>query len=485
MGGRLLSLRAIASRGFFWGMLSTGLLFSSAYAEETEKPQVDRKRIHVLDRPNLYQSPSVKTPTPKHWFQEPHDWGSGTLTGDWAGFRNTLGDHGVAFGIRYVSISSGNMTGGLDRGFYGGQPIGVTVTVDTESLFNWPGGTVFFDWEFFDWYNNAYPPPAGFDPTGSYVGSNTNVIDRSEKIIYEIAQLYIRQSFFEEAVAIEFGKMDSNLIFSAIDAAGGFQNNISMYTSTLNPFFPTYPNESTAALLQLSPFDFFELSAALFDGTLSSYNPITGTPQRSPFGSSPVTFFENQGFWFVIAQADFRWGLGTDRPGELSVGGWVQTGLTATAGTDKNGVRDVHGFYLDWDQTIWSTGASNASEGGGVRFFGQFGWSDPDKNPVNWSLMSGFSATGILPNRMADAIGVMGAYSKFTGDPAIYQSVFASGAPGAAGGSEASFELFYILQATPFLAIQPGFLWMRTPGGGEPAPLGNATTLYILFTINL
>ena len=99
--------------------------------------------------------------------------------------------------------------------------------------------------------------------------------------------------------------------------------------------------------------------------------------------------------------------------------------------------------------------------------------------------MSGFSATGILPNRMADAIGVMGAYSKFTGDPAIYQSVFASGAPGAAGGSEASFELFYILQATPFLAIQPGFLWMRTPGGGEPAPLGNATTLYILFTLNL
>ena len=105
-----------------------------------EVPQ-QRKKVGVLEKPNPYLSPSVKSPAPNEWFRQYHDWGSGTLTGDWFGVRNSLGDHGVAFGIRYVSISTGNWSGGLNQGFYGGQPIGLTITVDTESLFGWKGGT--------------------------------------------------------------------------------------------------------------------------------------------------------------------------------------------------------------------------------------------------------------------------------------------------------------------------------------------------------
>ena len=463
------------------GLLGT-LAAASVLADEV--PQ-ERKKVGVLEKPNPYLSPSVKSPAPNEWFRQYHDWGSGTLTGDWFGVRNSLGDHGVAFGIRYVSISTGNWSGGLNQGFYGGQPIGLTITVDTESLFGWKGGTLFFDWEFFNWYNGPFSPTGDYDASGSYVGSNTNFIDSSQSMVYEIAQLFYRQAFFEDRLAFEFGKMDSNLTFSSVGAAAGFQNNISMYTSTLNPFFPTYPNETVALLLRAAPFDFFDFQAALFDGTPASYNVVTGTPERSPLGTGPITFFENEGFWFVIAQANFRWHLDATRPGRLGVGGWVQTGLTATQGSDPNGVRDVHGFYIEWDQTLWSSGATNASEGGGVRFFGQFGWSDPDKNPVHWSLMGGFSATGVFPKRPADAVGLMGGYTQFTDRPGIYQSVLSSGAPGASGGSEGSVEAFYIIQATPYLSIQPGALWMRSPGGGSPAALGNVMTFYLLFTVNL
>ncbi|MED5261855.1 MAG: hypothetical protein VX574_05605, partial [Myxococcota bacterium] len=121
-------------------LLAVGLGVSDVHAGE--EPTA-RQKVGVLEKPNAYLSPSVKNPAPSEWFRENHDWGSGNLTGDWFGLRNLLGDHGVAVGIRYVAIPMGNLTGGLDRGFFGGGPLGVTVTVDTESLVGWEGGTLF------------------------------------------------------------------------------------------------------------------------------------------------------------------------------------------------------------------------------------------------------------------------------------------------------------------------------------------------------
>jgi carbohydrate-selective porin OprB len=52
--------------------------------------------------------------------------------------------------------------------------------------------------------------------------------------------------------------------------------------------------------------------------------------------------------------------------------------------------------------------------------------------------------------------------------------------PGASGGSESSIEFFYLAQLTAWLYVQPGLLWIHTPGGGDPAPIDDATMLYLL-----
>ena len=98
--------------------------------------------------------------------------------------------------------------------------------------------------------------------------------------------------------------------------------------------------------------------------------------------------------------------------------------------------------------------------------------------------MSGVSATGVIPGRPADAVGLMGAYSHFTGRPAIFQSERPNGASGPAGGSESSLEAFYLAQLTASVYVQPGVLWIRTPGGGDPAPLEDATMLYLLVGVD-
>lgn len=436
-------------------------------------------------RPDQYPSPTVKVPAGDHQFDADYSWAENTATGDWCGLRSELAQQGIVFGIRYVPILMDNYTGGFDTGFFGGGPLGVTTTIDTERLIGHDGGTLFFDWEYFSWYNGRFPINNAFDPTGSYVGVNTNLLDGDTAELNQIAQLYYEQSMCDDAFIWTFGKIDANVAFAAVQAAGAFQNSIAMYTSTLNPFIPTYPNEATALIVSGQFTDSLTGKFGWFDGTTAAFDPITGVsgPATGPRG--PSTFFDNDGNWFLITEWDLTWQLDPCRPGSAGVGAWLQTGRTATAGTDTDGVTDVPGWYLQWQQIVWSPSESVASDGGGIAYYGQFGWSDPNKNPVHWSLMTGVSATGVFSSRPADAAGIMFAYSDFTSNPGIYQATQRNGLSGPSGGHELSLESFYIWQWTSWSYLQPGVMWINSPGGGDPAPLKDDVLAYLLVGIEL
>ncbi len=418
-------------------------------------------------------------------FDADYSWEDNTLSGGWFGLRSELAQRGVVFGGRYVPVLMDNTTGGFDTGFFGGGPLGFTTTVDTERLMGFEGGTLFFDWEFFCWYNGRFPTNDQFNPTGSYVGVNTNLVDGDTKQLNQVAQLYYQQALWDDALEVAFGKMDANVPFAAVQAAGAFQNSIAMFTSTLNPFLPTYQNEATTLVFSGQFTDSIVGKFGLFDGTTAAYDPATGMsgPATGPRG--PSTFFDNGGNWFLITECDVSWQLDDRRPGSAGVGAWVQTGLTATAGTNTDGVSDVPGWYLQWQQIVWSPSAEVAADGGGIAYYGQFGWSDPAKNPVHWSLMTGFSATGVFPNRPADAIGIMFAYSDFSSNSGIYQSTQRNGLPGPSGGHELSLESFYIWHWTSWSYLQPGVMWINSPGGGDPAPLEDNFLAYLLVGIEL
>ena len=204
-----------------------------------------------IDRPNQYPSPTVKQPAPDEEFEDEYPWWENTLTGDWRGWRSELAARGVVFDIRYVSLLMQNTHGGFDTGFAGAGPLGITATVDTEELCGHSGGTLFLDWEFNNWYNRRYPPTNTFDPTGSYVGVNTNFIEAEATQLNQLAQLFYQQSWLDDGAVLAFGKMDANVRFASVQAAGAFQNSIAMFTSTLNRFIPTYPNEATALAAQV------------------------------------------------------------------------------------------------------------------------------------------------------------------------------------------------------------------------------------------
>lgn len=437
-----------------------------------------------IDRPNQYPSPTVKQPAGNDQFDSEYPWWENALTGDWRGWRTALADQGVVVNGRYVSVMMQNTQGGFDTGFVGGGPLGTTTTIDTDKLFGHEGGTLFFDWEFYNWYNGRFPPQNSFDPTGSFVGVNTNFIDSDASRLNQVAQLFYEQSWLDDRAVLVFGKMDANVRFASVQAAGAFQKSIAMYTSTLNRFIPTYPNESTALVTQVGSEDSLVGKFGWFDGTSAAYNPATGASGPATGRRGPSTFFNNGGHWWLVGEVDSAWHLDERLPGTAGIGVWVQTGRVATLGTDTDGVGDVPGCYLQWQQMLWTPSAELADDGGGITYFGQFGWSDPNKNPVHWSLMNGVSATGVFPGRPADAVGVLYGYCQYTSNPGVYQSTQRNGSPGPSGGRELTLESFYIRQLTSWSYVQPGVMWIVDPGGGDPAPLDDAVLAYLLVGVD-
>ena len=94
--------------------------------------------------------------------------------------------------------------------------------------------------------------------------------------------------------------------------------------------------------------------------------------------------------------------------------------------------------------------------------------------------MTGLSATGVIPGRPADAVGIAGGWTAFSDDPEIYQSTMPDGSAGPAGGQEIGFEVFYKAQLTPWCYVQPGFEWIGSPGGGDTSPLEDDVIGYLL-----
>ena len=407
-------------------------------------------------------------------------WGSSTLTGDWNGLREQLEDDGFVLQGRYTSIMMENFEGGLSTGFFGGGAAGVTLTIDTETCLDHDGGTVFIDWEYFDWYNGTFGRLDTYDPTGSVVGSNGNFIDDDQSGFNAIAQLYYDQQLIENVLSMRFGKMDANSTFSNIEPAGAFQYNLMHNPATLNPYFPTYPAEATALQAQLNLGQYVTGYFGWYDGTTAAYDPATGRSGPDTGTRGPATFFDNDGHWFLITEWSVSWSIDDAYLGSLAVGGWLQTGRTGTGGTDTQGVVDVPGMYATFQQVLWAPDRDTAKSGGGIQLFGQFGLSDPDKNPVHWSMMGGVSATGVIPGRPDDAIGLAGGWTAFSDNPGIYQSQLRNGAPGASGGHETAVEVFYKAQVTPWLFVQPGFEWIGSPGGGETQSLEDDVIGYLV-----
>jgi porin len=355
-------------------------------------------------------------------------------TGNWWGVRDGLAARGVVVEPTVTIDHSVNLMGGVStHGSDTRHLLDVPITIDTQKLLGWGGGTFFVNYQ-----NHNGPDPAAM--TGSLFPPST--IDADGRS--QVTSLWYEQAIMDDQLRVRLGKMDANDLFAVVVNGQEFINS----TLPTNPTIlslPTYPDTSTGLTVLYAPCEAFYVGGGVFDGAVQE-GVLTG-------GRGAATLFGEPADLFIIGESGVRWSLGEDAlEGRLAVGGWHHTGtfLRFDGGTESG----VSGFYLIVEQMVWLANPADESDGRGVGCFVEYGTTDGRVSVVEHFVGAGITWTGPIAGREADAAGMAVAWSQVTDEPGA----------GLSESYEAVVEWFYKIQVTSSIAVKPDLQWVVNPG---------------------
>jgi porin len=370
-------------------------------------------------------------------------WLEGThLSGDWGGARTWLDERGITFELSYAADFFYNTRGGLntsDADQYRGL-MDATLTLDTEAMGLWEGGTFFFDFQQIH----------GRDISERHVGdiqalNNNDAPDRTQ-----LAEYWYEHSIWDGKLRIKLGKMDSNADFAYVDyglehihSSAGFP--------PVKPM-PTYPDPAIGAAVFVEPVDWLCLSGGIYDG--DGLGDRTGFDTAFHGRDDSVTFFE------LGLQPTFTIG-NQELPGRYTIGGWYHSGEWDVIFDDRDGElpprvhRGNSGGYLIIDQLLYRENPEEQDDEQGLGGFFQFAAVPSEYNPVSSYYGFGGQYVGLLPGRDDDVTGLGFYHVSFSGTVQSLQDLH----------SETAIELFHKFQLTEFVSIKPDVQYIVNPGG--------------------
>lgn len=356
---------------------------------------------------------------------------SGDLTGDWFGLRPRLQNAGVTFSGSLVTDSSYDLSGGLAtrRSAYRSL-LTLNVSLDTKSLFNIPGGTIFASYEGL-WGQNG---------NATQVGSLQGFDANDAAAFSALYQLYYDQ-LFGQLLEVRVGRQDACDFFGEPPDAQSFLNpSPTAFPTIMDSSF--YPNAAPGIVTVLDPsgpltlkfgayyFDRFHPSA--LDQAVNTLEP-TGQPVGT----------------FLIAEGDDNWQINGKLPGILALGGTWRTGqLSTLSGSVQSGGGSVYGYI---DQTLWAN-AQNQSLAAYDIISG--GDQQVANNGIDFASLGGLLATGLVPSRPTDQIGV------------AYNWAHISSQANLPKPYELDFEAFYAFNFGRGITLQPDLQYFVNDGGG-------------------
>jgi porin len=392
----------------------------------------ERTRFVPPARPDVPQPIKPPPSTPENV-----DTGRGFLdwqraTDDWGGLRPQLEDRGISLNAQLTADWSGAIAGGANpRNSAYRQLLNVDITLDTERLAGFKGGTFFAQFQHNVGRN-------GTDVVGdAQVYSNIDADGRTQ-----IAEVSYQHVFGDETVRVKVGKLDANGDFAAPEYGGEFINSSFGVSPTIP--MPTYPDAAAGAVVFVKPIANLYVGAGLYDGSLA--NGInTGE-------NSVVSFLGSPAGVFIISEAGLTWAAGPrELAGRLALGGWHHT--ADFEGFDGRLHSGTSGMYVVAEQQVYKVDPANVDDARGVGVFLQYGQTDGDISAIEWHLGGGVAWTGPFDGRDDDVVGLGATYVAFGNDPAVTK-------PG-----ELAVELFYKWQATKFFSIKPDLQYIHNPGG--------------------
>lgn len=371
----------------------------------------------------------------------------------------------------YVLEGTAVVRGGLARGETLQGLATLTTTADWETIAGWPATTTFAS---VYWTHGA-------SPSGKFVG-DTGVlsnIDFTDSV--RLFELWTEKAWRDDTWSLRLGQLALDAEFAGNDTAALFLNSNfgALGVLSLNTPAPIFAIAAPGVRLrQALPRNHY-VQVALYDGNpapdaLGDPSPefIAGTRLNRHGLRAKLAGSEG-----LLAIVELGRALSETTPTAWKVGLYYHTDTFADTRFDHDGLsladpsssgiarshNHNHGAYAAVDQNLWSQGDRN------VRAFARIGAAPGDRNAINRTWDLGITATGLIPFRPKDSLGLAAAgvlWSRAARDFDADTARFA-GTTSQFAGSEHVIELTWLAPLGEHASLQPDVQYIRHPGGAR------------------
>ncbi|MCH7948919.1 MAG: carbohydrate porin [Candidatus Dadabacteria bacterium] len=376
------------------------------------------------------------------------------LTGDWGGIRGKLNNLGITPIAKYYTTILGNPVGGKKKGVQYAGLLNAYLKFDLEKLLSIKRSKFIVSGSWATGRSLSGEDIGNFF-TASEVFSGRSV--RLYQLFFEseLLENFLRVAVGRMGIADEFSTSEIfyNYVSTAIDA-----HPISLAINDAAYF--SVPQASWAARIHVTPTEKFYIKAGVYNS-----NPAVGRDSAHgvdfSFRKGVIVISE---IGYLHNQKQFSKGL----RGRYTFGAFYDTRKFDELANESEKQDGNYGLYWIVEQMIYREMTEDDQ--------GLTPWAaltiSPDEsiNTFPFFISGGFIYKGLVPNRNYDKAAFGFAYGTISDD--IKDKDY-----------ELMLELTYIIQATPWLKIQPDVQWIVHPGGSSDIP--NALVLGMQLVVDI
>jgi porin len=407
---------------------------------------------------------------------------AGACTPAWSenpdGVLDQLSKRGITPKVVYDGDAFANLGGGVQRGTTYEGNLHLQVFLDGGRLFNWAETTA---------YINGIVIRGG--QPSAFSGDAQGVSNIAAPPDIKLEEAWLQRNFFAGRFSVLAGRYDLNSEFYRLNSAGLFLNS----SFGVGPEFSQsglagpsiFPNTAIGARIAFKPAPNVVLRTAIMDG--APYDRPDGS--RGAFRGGDGLLVAAEAAFLTRPAPDappttrrFRIGRGSGLPPydtKFAVGGWHYT-ATFNDLFDVNSIgqpvqrHGSSGVYLLVDRPLFQVQAHPEQQ---LAAFLQLGVGDGRVNRFGSYAGAGLVASGLIPNRPADELGL--AIANARNGSHYINNQLQQGIP--VQTSEIAVEFTYLTQINKWLAMQPNFQYVIHPNT-DPS-INSARTFQLRFEL--
>ena len=413
------------------------------------------------------------------------------MFGNWGGLRSDLSKRGVDFEFLWFGALASNLRGGIDTGSEWEGALLMAMTLDSEKLLGYHGGT-FAASSLYIFNTREF--------SATHIGDLNKVSLLDFPDTFRLWELYYEQKFLNDRVSIKAGQLAIDRDFILPE----FYNSLAGITFLNQTFFyPTLafnvwdipglpkghhalastPYGAPGVRLRVDPSEQWVVQFGAYDGlpdTSFSGTRVNLNDEEGALLYGEIGYRLNQAKGDSGLKGNYKLGgyYHTDEFADIEQAIYAAVGLLPQSLVRQHS--GTYGVYFLADQQLYREQAKDDPAGQGLTGFFRVAGAPADRNLTQFGIDGGLVYKGLIPGRDWDTLGLAGSYLEISDDFANAFSALGLPEP----DYEAVIELSYKAQLTAWWTLQPSFQYVIHPGGRtDPTrPPADNSVAFLLMT---